>query len=1327
MRISAIHIEGFGTFADAALHDLPSGLTVVLGDNEAGKSTLLAFIRTVLFGFLDGRSKENLYPPLRGGRHGGRITLQTTSGVEHVVERWGGARGGPVTVSSSDGAPGGEERLRELLGHTTRELFRSVYAFSLSELQSFETLQGDAVKAALYGASAGASVLALPRVQAEFDGALGEIFKPSGSKPQLNEKLQEFEQVRERLREALGTLDRYQQTVEGIDRLSREIRDQQTVLRGLDEERRALERLQNLWKPWWRLHDAQEQLAALPSVDGMPFPENGIERFERALDRLRERREVLGSHEQDINERREQLKLIIFDQRLIDYEKEVTSLREIAKVYEERQQRIPEVQNRMRDLQATLDRILDELGPGWSADRAQSMDRSLFTREEIRKRTAALQGTRQNCQGLDASVRELQTTLERAAEKEKAERATVDSLPPDTGLPAEIVATLRRGRDYFASVVRELPIVDEQVRGGRAELDRLLSTIDPVWNAETILRFDLSVAMQDRVTKHERAMEECQANLSQAISRRDVAETAVKEGSSEVESARQASVTPKPLVRSSREEILGHRNALRSLRTNLHEGATGELEYRRSTERLADRRRELDRAAGAEGVANLRPLEIGGWVFVVLGGIAGLAAIAVEQKLPAFVAAIVLIAVGIGIIAIGRLLAARLQASTAAARERQRDLLAEIEVLQKETLRLEQEKDRQRQELQRKAAALGLAPSMSLMEIEVAETDADAELAEFDRRVGLARDLAIVEKRLATATAARDIAITAVEECSRLRAVAEASWAEEVAALGLSGLPSPRTVAVVLLPRIDSARQIIRKIHEDETKAEALRKTIDNYVDHARGVQSLAAAWQRNPAEFLDAVDRLLAEAEGATQVAKQRAIAQAALDREARSREDAQRKFDEAEQAFKDAKAHQRSIEEEWDGWLTAHGFTTGLSEATALEALQKVGQILEISTSLMAARSELQILEKDQRAYHEEAGLLFSKLDRVTPNSATLAEALRRLAEDCAQAGAEAKRKSSIETEVSAVEKRVSISAQALAEAEREFAGLLAAASVDDEESFRRRAREHASREEILQSIAVARQTLMETSGETDLEVIGARLTGVTLEDIEAREKNLAEEIEVGGSRIEQLRNEKARLEQEMSALASSDDVARWRSEEERIRAEIEQLALRWGRYAIARYVLEEAKSRFERERQPRVLLDASRYLKVITDGRYIEVRSHLGAKDGALEIISAEGANLTPEILSRGTQEQLYLTLRFGYIVNHRTNEEPLPIVMDDILVNFDPARASRAIRAISELAASYQILLFTCHPWVAEAFRDHDPGVSIVRMREGKLGLESTARP
>ena len=51
MRVKTIDIDGFGVWNGLALEDLSDHATVVYGRNEAGKTTLMQFVRAVLYGF----------------------------------------------------------------------------------------------------------------------------------------------------------------------------------------------------------------------------------------------------------------------------------------------------------------------------------------------------------------------------------------------------------------------------------------------------------------------------------------------------------------------------------------------------------------------------------------------------------------------------------------------------------------------------------------------------------------------------------------------------------------------------------------------------------------------------------------------------------------------------------------------------------------------------------------------------------------------------------------------------------------------------------------------------------------------------------------------------------------------------------------------------------------------------------------------------------------------------------------------------------------------------------------------------------------------------
>ena len=85
-------------------------------------------------------------------------------------------------------------------------------------------------------------------------------------------------------------------------------------------------------------------------------------------------------------------------------------------------------------------------------------------------------------------------------------------------------------------------------------------------------------------------------------------------------------------------------------------------------------------------------------------------------------------------------------------------------------------------------------------------------------------------------------------------------------------------------------------------------------------------------------------------------------------------------------------------------------------------------------------------------------------------------------------------------------------------------------------------------------------------------------------------------------------------------------------------------------------------------------------------------------------APGNIRTPQQLSRGTREQLFLALRFGLILEMGQHSERLPVIVDEALVNFDPDRGTRAAASFIDLAETNQVLVFTCHPQIVDWFVD-----------------------
>ena len=145
----------------------------------------------------------------------------------------------------------------------------------------------------------------------------------------------------------------------------------------------------------------------------------------------------------------------------------------------------------------------------------------------------------------------------------------------------------------------------------------------------------------------------------------------------------------------------------------------------------------------------------------------------------------------------------------------------------------------------------------------------------------------------------------------------------------------------------------------------------------------------------------------------------------------------------------------------------------------------------------------------------------------------------------------------------------------------------------------------------------------------------------------------------------------------------------------------------------VLPDFIEKFQDERKPIVIKHAQEMFSVITENRYPELHSPIEDKKSII-VSEKLGLRKSPQELSVGTREQLYLSLRFGLIKEYGNSSESLPVIVDEILINFDPERAARTATAFGKLSETNQVLVFTCHPWMVDVFRSVKQGAQIVEI-------------
>jgi len=288
----------------------------------------------------------------------------------------------------------------------------------------------------------------------------------------------------------------------------------------------------------------------------------------------------------------------------------------------------------------------------------------------------------------------------------------------------------------------------------------------------------------------------------------------------------------------------------------------------------------------------------------------------------------------------------------------------------------------------------------------------------------------------------------------------------------------------------------------------------------------------------------------------------------------------------------------------------------------------------------------------------------------------------------------------------------------AEAELARLISAAGVEDArelEAAERRSAEAASLDQRMREIE---EHLIRAGG--SVQALEAAATGIDepnlrreVEELHRTEKQL---LELREQQSSQLRDR----EHELRAKTARSGAAEARAEAEAQLASIASLANEYARKHIASLLLKREMQRYAEQNQGPILERASTYFERMTLERFKGLRSDFAEDDTAVLVCErTDGSRIGVEQLSEGTRDQLHLSLRLAALEHHMERAESMPLVVDDVLMTFDDARARATLEIFGELSRTHQLLLFTHHAHLVELAVRSVPGT---QMRLHGLGVE-----
>ena len=365
MIIREIYIDGFGIFNGFSIKNLDKGINILLGENEAGKSTLLKFFKYTLFGY--PRFKDQRMPPVFGGSHGGRIKTILSTNKEVVFERKGDDK---IALFYDGNTSGNETQWLQFLGNATKDIYENVFAFSLDELLGIGSLSVSGVEDKIFSIGSGMGKISIGEIINDIQSNTDQIYSQRGSKqiiPLIHKSIQDKKAEIKLIQE---NLPKYQELTSAIRDLKKEITDLENKIKEDRNRKGKLDDYLKCYESFVSVVKTDEELAGLPEPHD--YPKTGPEKLkelEKEEKSLNDRIDELmkgSAGDQGIGEIEKELESISFNSEILAEKAKVNYLKTNLEKYKQTISDRSEDRGKIIDLDSIILEKLKAINPDWT-------------------------------------------------------------------------------------------------------------------------------------------------------------------------------------------------------------------------------------------------------------------------------------------------------------------------------------------------------------------------------------------------------------------------------------------------------------------------------------------------------------------------------------------------------------------------------------------------------------------------------------------------------------------------------------------------------------------------------------------------------------------------------------------------------------------------------------------------------------------------------------------------------------------------------------------------------------------------------------------------
>lgn len=432
--------------------------------------------------------------------------------------------------------------------------------------------------------------------------------------------------------------------------------------------------------------------------------------------------------------------------------------------------------------------------------------------------------------------------------------------------------------------------------------------------------------------------------------------------------------------------------------------------------------------------------------------------------------------------------------------------------------------------------------------------------------------------------------------------------------------------------------------------------------------------------------------------------------------REELEAKIDDLENSLRTAGTEKKSAEEKLKKWqerwkelLSSVGLDPNAHPDEAIDYIDTLQSCFENLKEADTLRKRIEGIDRDNKDFKRELELLVVE---IAPDLRE-AEAVQAVSDLQTRLNATRQDQAVLGKyieEIELLEKEILDNQTSMESNTSRMASLLETASCEKEEDLDQAEERSKEYLRLKNKLSEVESVLAETAEGVSFADLGKQASNMdpdTLpEQIETLSRETEEELE---PEIRRLSETIGKERTEMARMDGSSLAADLSEASQEVLARIRRLTERYMRVKLATRVLRDVIEGYRAEHQDPVLRIASKYFREITLGSFTDLRTDMDDQGQAVLIgVRPDGTWVKVEGMSNGTRDQLYLALRLATLEWRLQSVEPMPFIVDDILINFDDDRSRATLKVMADLSERNQIILFTHHQRIVEAARTINGG-------------------